>query len=108
IFNEEAPTIVFNSLKNEVAKNITYIKIEPTENILQQCMYKLYEQQITSIFIEGGAQLLQSFINENLWDEAKVFTGNKTFEKGLKAPIITSTPISTEMTGEDELLLFQN
>ncbi|MCW8896806.1 MAG: bifunctional diaminohydroxyphosphoribosylaminopyrimidine deaminase/5-amino-6-(5-phosphoribosylamino)uracil reductase RibD [Flavobacteriales bacterium] len=108
IFNDEAPIIVFNSLKNEVAKNITYIKIESTENILQQCMYKLYEQQITSIFIEGGAQLLQSFINENLWDEAKVFTGNKTFEKGLKAPIITSTPISTEMIGEDELLLFKN
>lgn len=108
IFNEEAPTIVFNSIKNEVAKNITYIKVEPSENMLQQCMDKLFEQQITSIIIEGGVQLLQGFIDENLWDEAKVFTGNKTFEKGLKAPIINSSPIFSEMIDEDELTYFKN
>ncbi|MDT8412318.1 MAG: bifunctional diaminohydroxyphosphoribosylaminopyrimidine deaminase/5-amino-6-(5-phosphoribosylamino)uracil reductase RibD [Vicingaceae bacterium] len=108
IFNEEVPTIVFNSIKNKVAKNIIYIKVEPTKNILQQCMYKLYEQQITSVFIEGGSQLLQAFIDENLWDEARVFTGNKTFRNGLKAPILNNLPVSSKTIGDDELTIYLN
>jgi len=108
IFNKEAPTIVFNSIKNETVDNITYIKLEPTKSMLQQCMDKLFEQQISSIIIEGGVRLLQGIIDEGLWDEARVFIGNKTFEKGLKAPIINSSSIFSEMIDEDELTYFKN
>ena len=34
--------------------------------------------------------MLQRFIDENLWDEALVFTGDMLFEEGVKAPVITS------------------
>ncbi len=108
IFSKEAPTIVFNNIKNETVDNITYIKLETTKNLLQQFMDKLFEQQITSIIIEGGVRLLQGVIDEGLWDEARVFIGNKTFEKGLKAPIINSSPIFSEMIDEDELTYFKN
>lgn len=108
IFNTEASTIVFNSIKNETDQHIEYVQIDQFKNIIQQCMNKLYERQINSIIIEGGALLLQSFIDVNLWDEARVFIGNKAFEKGLKAPTINSSPISIEMINEDEMLIFVN
>lgn len=108
VFNEEALTVVFNSKKSDVIKNITYIKIEPSKNMLTQCVGELYKLQITSVIIEGGTQLLQEFIDANLWDEAKVFIGNKTFEKGLKAPVFNSTPTFSEIIDEDVLNCFKN
>ena len=48
----------------------------------------LNNHNIQSIIIEGGTQTLQSFIDENLWDEALVFVGDTSFQKGVKAPII--------------------
>jgi diaminohydroxyphosphoribosylaminopyrimidine deaminase/5-amino-6-(5-phosphoribosylamino)uracil reductase len=35
----------------------------------------MYRHQIQRI-IEGGRQTLQTFIDVNLWDEARVFSGN--------------------------------
>ena len=47
---------------------------------------KLYQANINSLIVEGGAKTLQLFINSGLWDEARVFTGNKEFHEGIKAP----------------------
>jgi len=46
----------------------------------------LYQQQIQSIIIEGGATLLRSFLEKNLWDEIRFFVAKKLFLNGLKAP----------------------
>ena len=48
----------------------------------------LYKFGIQSILIEGGKETLQSFIDANLWDEARVFTGNVTLKSGIKAPVL--------------------
>ena len=50
----------------------------------------LYACGIQSLIVEGGRYMLQRFIDENLWDEALVFTGDMLFEEGVKAPVITS------------------
>jgi diaminohydroxyphosphoribosylaminopyrimidine deaminase/5-amino-6-(5-phosphoribosylamino)uracil reductase len=68
----------------------------------------LYQHQIQSVIIEGGAQTLQTFIDATLWDEARVFIGNCTFEKGVKAPILNITPLNKEKIGTDELLIIRN
>jgi diaminohydroxyphosphoribosylaminopyrimidine deaminase/5-amino-6-(5-phosphoribosylamino)uracil reductase len=55
IYSEEAPTIVFNRLKNEKTNNIEYIKINETstKNILDE----LYKRGIQSVFVEGGSRI---------------------------------------------------
>lgn len=107
IFNTEADTIVLNSIKDEEKGNILYLKINP-ENWLNDSLTKLYERHINSILVEGGKQLLTSFINENLWDEARVFTGNKTFGTGLSAPEIKAAPNYTEKIADDWLNVYEN
>ena len=49
-------------------------------------MEELYDQQITSILVEGGAELHNSFLSSGLWDEARIFKGQMKFTQGIKAP----------------------
>jgi diaminohydroxyphosphoribosylaminopyrimidine deaminase/5-amino-6-(5-phosphoribosylamino)uracil reductase len=44
----------------------------------------LYDHQIQSVIIEGGRQTLQTFIDANLWDEARVFKELYTSKKALQ------------------------
>ena len=100
LFNNDAKTIVFNQLKSEENNSNNYIKINfnnLTENILQE----LHKQNIQSIIIEGGAITLQSFIDKKLWDEARIFTTNKTLTEGVKPPAIEGKIISEDETGGD-------
>ena len=86
IYNEEAETLVFNSLKDSQDKHIKFIKIEK-KNFLQNLMEKLYENNIQSVIIEGGSFTLKQFIEANLWDEAVVIKNeNLILENGTKAP----------------------
>mgnify|MGYP001596786550 CR=1 FL=1 len=100
LFNNDAKTIIFNQIKSEENNSNNYIKINfnnLTENILQE----LHKQNIQSIIIEGGTKTLQSFIDKNLWDEARIFTTNKTLTEGVKPPAIEGEIISEDETGGD-------
>ena len=100
LFNNDAKTIVFNQLKSEENNSNNYIKINfnnLTKNILQE----LHKQNIQSIIIEGGTITLQSFIDKNLWDEARIFTTKKTLTEGVKPPTIEGEIISEDETGGD-------
>ena len=51
---------------------------------------ELFEHNIQSVIVEGGAATLQRFIDAALWDEAIVFTGLTNFNAGTEAPKKTS------------------
>ena len=46
----------------------------------------LHKKNIQSVLVEGGNKTLKTFIENNIWDEARVFVSNKTFKEGIKAP----------------------
>ena len=68
----------------------------------------LYKNEIQSVIIEGGSKTLQSFINANLWDEARVFIGQTTFQNGTTAPNISGNPVAGFDIMNDELKIFKN
>ena len=108
VFDSNTPTIVFNYLKDEKSNNLEFIKINPNNQLIPEILTVLYNLKIQSIIIEGGATLLETFIESNTWDEARVFTGIKEFSKGLKAPILQKTPSTSLLFGEDQLDFFMN
>ena len=109
VFDNQTQTIVFSNKKSTPSlKNTILEVIDFQQNIAQQIIDKLFQHQIQSVIIEGGAQTLQTFIDANLWDEARVFIGNCTFEKGVKAPILNTSPFKKEKIGTDELLTIRN
>lgn len=85
IFNKEVKTIIFNNHKNAGDGNNIFYKI--SENPLTGITGALHEQQILSMIVEGGATLLQSFIEAGLWDEARIIRNERLkIKKGIAAP----------------------
>lgn len=109
IKNKEAKTIVLNETRQETEGNITYDTLNFTKKTIQQIVNKLYEHNIQSVIIEGGANSLQHFINANYWDEARVFIGNSTFKKGTAAPQLKNAKlIAKETILNDQLSIYKN
>lgn len=108
VFDGSTPTLILNSIKSETKQNLEFVKIDKNKELLPQILSELYKRNILSVIIEGGAQLLQSFIDQNLWDEAKVFVGNKTFSEGLKAPTLRGQPINSLQFDTDILNTYIN
>ena len=108
IYNDEAPTLVFNSIKNEEKKNIKFIKIE-RENFIKNILEKLWEEQIQSVIVEGGSFTLQQFIDAGIWDEAFVIKAdNINLKNGTKAPVFSPKPNKISKLRDNTLYHFQN
>ncbi len=107
IYNSEAQTVVFNESKNETSDRIEFVKINFKDS-LADMLQQLHVMEIQSVIVEGGAVLLQSFIERNLWDEARIFTADKYFDNGIKAPHISAAQISEENIEGDVLSVFRN
>lgn len=108
LFDQSALTLIFTSKNCLNKNNITYKQINFCNNPIQQMLDFLYESQINSLIVEGGKELLLSFINNGLWDEARILTGNKTFEKGLKAPEISGDIIYNHKIENDSICIMKN
>lgn len=86
VFNDEAKTIVYNLVKTSSEKNIKFVQLED-QIFLEKMLSSLYEKEIQSVIVEGGAKTLEYFINQKLWDEARVITNREMIiEKGIDAP----------------------
>ncbi len=108
IFNNEAPTLVFNQIKDAEQGNIKFIKI-PKEDFLDILMQKLYENQIQSVIIEGGSHTLQQFLNANLWDEAIVIKNeNLLLVNGTKSPKINSKNKTSKQMRDNKIDHYYN
>ena len=110
LYNEEVETIFLTEKKpNEIyGGNLLFEEIDFSEDVPKQVCEVLYKHQIQSVIIEGGYQTLQSFIDLNLWDEANVFVGNVSFEKGLKAPQLKKEPNEIKEISKDSLKIYIN
>ena len=85
LFDKKARTIVFNTHKQQEEENLVFYKIATGD--LHSMLTALYELQIQSVLVEGGARLLQSFIDKGLWDEARIIRNDQlVIGKGLSAP----------------------
>jgi diaminohydroxyphosphoribosylaminopyrimidine deaminase/5-amino-6-(5-phosphoribosylamino)uracil reductase len=96
IFNKEVKTFIFNKIKNEEDDNLIFYKIDE-ENVLQQILKMLYQTQIQSVLVEGGGKLLQSFIDEGLWDEARIIRNEELkISNGLNAPELKNSMLQKQ------------
>ena len=109
IYNQEAKTIVINTIKEEEKENIKFIRISK-ENFLDELMNALYREQIQSIIIEGGRFTLQKFIDAGLWDEVIVIKNeNLKLINGTKVPDFTDQkPLKTEEFRDNMIEFYKN
>jgi diaminohydroxyphosphoribosylaminopyrimidine deaminase / 5-amino-6-(5-phosphoribosylamino)uracil reductase len=108
IYDGTVKTIVFTGVSKTNTSNIEYITIDFSKNIIQQTCDELYLRNIQSVIVEGGTKLLQTFIDCEIWDEARVFTGSIKFDKGLKAPFISAKVNEEIRFKKDVLQIYKN
>lgn len=109
IYDQSVETLIFNEIKTDIDGKIKYIALEDFERFVPQyILFQLYLQDVQSVIIEGGAHTLNSFIAEDLWDEARVFTGTATLRQGIKAPYIAAVASEEHLSGTDRLNFFYN
>lgn len=110
VFNNRQKTIIFNTIRHEEAGHLIYYQVTQDVSIVHQVINALYQMKIQSVLVEGGARLLQSFIDEGLWDEARIITNEQlTIGKGLTAPELGSNGIKQEsMIQNDTIRIYVN
>jgi diaminohydroxyphosphoribosylaminopyrimidine deaminase / 5-amino-6-(5-phosphoribosylamino)uracil reductase len=108
--NEVIPTFFLTEIKNLTEKQNIYYKNTIFDTLLaKRTLDVLYEENIQSVIVEGGSQTLQTFIDANLWDEARVFVSENTFNQGVIAPKLPKNRILTSLLiKKDQLKLFRN
>lgn len=86
IFNKETKTIIFNKSKHEEDGNLIFYKLKE-EDFLSELLKTLHNLQIQSILVEGGAKLLQSFIDKGFWDEVRIIRNEQlAISNGINSP----------------------
>ncbi|MEO0341253.1 MAG: bifunctional diaminohydroxyphosphoribosylaminopyrimidine deaminase/5-amino-6-(5-phosphoribosylamino)uracil reductase RibD [Bacteroidota bacterium] len=109
LFSGGTPTIVFTNRESlENKKNVTFLSIDWTKEVLPQVLHHLAQKRITSLIVEGGSKLLQSFVEANLWDEARVLEGPGSITNGLPAPQIEGQLIGQFQVGDDQIWWYKN
>ena len=87
IFNDKQRTVIFNKIKHEEKDHLIYYQVTEDVNLVNQIVNALYQMKIQSVIVEGGARLLQSFIDEEMWDEARIIKNEELIiNNGLAAP----------------------
>lgn len=108
LFDGSLPTLVYNLKKEETLENIAWIKISDKQSLMEELIADLQKRKIQSLIVEGGSQLLQSFIDQHLWDEARIFKSETRFNDGIKAPIIRGIETSQVELDGDVLRIIRN
>ena len=105
------PRCITFDLKGRLPKDCQVIgkegAIVVTENIpLDDLLGRLYKEHgITSLMVEGGAKLLQSFLDDGCYDEVRIERSTLKIGEGIKAPKILSENMTTEEVGGHKIHL---
>lgn len=106
--DEKTKTIIITEQENlTFSENCIYENAIFDNQLTKTIAHILYKYGIQSILIEGGKQTLQSFIDDNLWDEARVFIGDVYLKSGVEAPFLKKDFQTTNIK-KDQLKLYFN
>ena len=108
VYDGSVKTIFINQKLTASNGNLYFEKINFSNPVALQVCEVLYRHKVQSLIVEGGQKTIQTFIDENLWDEARVFSGALTFQEGTKAPLLDIPFLNEENLMGDRLKTFIN
>jgi diaminohydroxyphosphoribosylaminopyrimidine deaminase/5-amino-6-(5-phosphoribosylamino)uracil reductase len=111
LFSDGMPTLaVVNHLPTEQKQAaVSYFEHQGTaSSVLPDLLAHLYQLKKSILLVEGGATVLNEFIKQGLWDEARVITGQNWLTNGIPAPTLPVSPEASISLGSDQLRVFRN
>ena len=111
LFDKKIKTLVLTDSINksrEDEQNLRFEKIDFEADLATRVAAVLHKHELQSVIIEGGRKTLQTFIEADLWDEARIFKGRQHFGSGIPAPRISGKILSETTIEEDRLKIYRN
>ncbi len=110
LFSDGLPTwhITENPSRTFAKKNVVSKLISFDDLLLNKILEALHEFKIGSLMVEGGAQLLNSFLEKGFWNEARVLEGDKFLSEGILAPTFSFPPQEIIEIGNNNLSIYAN
>lgn len=108
LFDQTQKTLCYNEIRSEEDGNIIFIKLDKSGG-LEDLIEDLYRKNIQSVLVEGGATLLNTFLNLGLWDEIRRFRSEEVyFGSGIAAPRCSDAPDESIQVRSDRLDIILN
>lgn len=102
VYSDTHPTLTLTIGKSHQIGNKEWLTVEDwrLENILET----LFQRNLLSVMVEGGAAIHNSFVSQQLWDEAyKLVNPELQIHTGIKAPEMNNSPVEEQQLGADRL-----
>lgn len=97
-------TLVYNQRETRQTERTQWVVTDSWD--LPTLIQDLRQRSIQSVVIEGGPTLLRSFIEQNLWDEIRIFRSSVRLGSGLAAPDFCGTLLQKARLLTDELSIW--
>ena len=109
LFDQTQTTLCYNQIHNHTQEYNEYVQLDFTKELVPQIINDLYQRKIQSLMVEGGSVLINAFIRNHMWDEARVFVSkSKTFGKGIAAPALPPALHHRVELMADDLCIYAN
>jgi len=110
IFDGKMPTFVVSKKPDPLLQcpNLQYFQHPFNTHLLRDLLTYLHQQNIGSLLVEGGKQLLVDFIHQGLWDEARILIGQKELGEGIIAPKLSAKASKDYELYGDQLRVYYN
>jgi diaminohydroxyphosphoribosylaminopyrimidine deaminase/5-amino-6-(5-phosphoribosylamino)uracil reductase len=92
----------------QTLEKVRYKRLDPDSDPLKQILDSLWQEQVLSLLVEGGARTLNRFIASGLWDEARIIEGPSFLGAGLRAPTLQGTLIEDWHLENDRIRIVRN
>jgi diaminohydroxyphosphoribosylaminopyrimidine deaminase/5-amino-6-(5-phosphoribosylamino)uracil reductase len=110
IFDGNGNTVILNDSTDLSAGKLLFKKINSGRPDIPSILSALHSLNILSVLVEGGAKLLQSFIDDGIWDEIRIITNNElNIPEGISAPEFRKAGyLKSETYGSDTIVYYKN
>jgi diaminohydroxyphosphoribosylaminopyrimidine deaminase/5-amino-6-(5-phosphoribosylamino)uracil reductase len=108
VLTDKEPCLWVNTQSALVFGNLEQVLLNKEKPLLPQLMSELYNRNIQSVLVEGGAETIGYFLDSGIWDEALVLTAPKMLKEGLTAPKMHANPVEERLVGDDTLTRYKN
>ncbi|MFT6808577.1 MAG: diaminohydroxyphosphoribosylaminopyrimidine deaminase [Saprospiraceae bacterium] len=109
LLSDDHPTLIITSARDYVADGNKEVLVVEADNFqLPRILQLLLEKGIYTLMVEGGKNILSSFINGNLWDECHLYKTPKLLSSGIKAPQIKGKLFMKTQLANNRLLIINN
>lgn len=106
VYNTESKVIIFTHKPDTVIHGAEAVILNRDQPSSVQISDYLHSAGIQSLFIEGGADVLNHFIKTDMWDEARIFTGPEYFNDGVMAPHLNGRLFSRTLFSHSTLEIY--